>query len=114
MRAYARSGRLNQVPAIAERIAENRHCAIGFAAWFFPKFHTVRRKNPMNAVKIICFEKKPDPAAGLVVNGGNLALIIGPGQRQARVIACRRADDDPALDLIRLDIFDQVKAEVRQ
>lgn len=87
---------LQQIPAVAPRIAPDRHRAIILNARGFLE-HPARRDDPRRiAGKIIGVQKQPDPPAGLITDRRLLPRASGLGQHQCRT-TLRRLHRHPAL-----------------
>ena len=68
----ARSGRLDQVPAVAERVAPDGDGAVRFVAWGFFELNPFGQHAGVVAGEIAGFKEQPDPPAGLIADGGGL------------------------------------------
>ncbi|MCY1301050.1 hypothetical protein D9M70_506390 [compost metagenome] len=97
---------------VAERIAEDRHCAIGLVARRFQKGDAFGQHRRMVASEIVGEQEEADAAAGLVADRRLLAFAVGLGKQQRSLDRAPGTDDDPALAIVEPRVFHEVEAEL--
>ena len=102
---------LQEIPLIAIQISKDRHASIGHVLW------RPRELNPLGAVvrvvtlEVVCVQKEEDSAASLVPHVARLLRVCRSSQENSALPTTWRPDNNPALGLLQLRVFDEFKAQ---
>ncbi len=105
-----RSGRLDQVPAISEKIAKHGNGSIRLIPWGGFEHHALFSEGLEIPMKVIRFQKKRHAPTGLISDPCALFGTVGLGE-QHFTAAIWRPDDNPSFRALRL-IPDQGKSKI--
>ena len=96
---------LQEIPAIAKRIAPNNDSPIRFVSRRFFELDTRGKHSRVVSGKVVCGQKETHASASLVANRCALLVSDGFGNQQAGAVIAGRGDPDPAFSSTQVNII---------